>query len=108
MFRGQWNAVMALLHIPHSQMSRGATPAVLRGSGATFLYHSSEDVQWVAWRGRWARHRTLEFYLQEVSAQLLVHELAPKAKQRLFYLDKISWAVLSSLLSLRSRTEEVK
>lgn len=62
MFRRQWNAVMTKLQIPCSQLQRGATPAVLRGSGATFLYRFSEDVQWVAWRGRWARNRTLEFY----------------------------------------------
>ena len=56
---------------------RGATPGVLRGSGATFLYTLTENVQWIAWRGRWARTRTLEFYLQEVAAQLLLHQLSP-------------------------------
>ena len=105
MFRRQWNAIMKQLSIPHSQLQRGATPAVLRGSGATYLYQTSEDLQWVAWRGRWARNRTLEFYLQEVSAQLLVHELSAPARQRLFELDRCSWAVLCSVLSLRSSTE---
>lgn len=58
-FRKQWDAVMRQLGIPYRQSERGATPGV-RGSGATFLYSSSEDVSWVAWRGRWARVRTLE------------------------------------------------
>lgn len=105
-FRRQWNAIMTKLQIPCKQIARGATPAVLRGSGATFLYQSSEDVQWVAWRGRWAKQRTLEIYLQEVSAQLLVHELPAGAKQALFFFDKCAWAVLCSALSLQSSTEE--
>eukprot|EP00438_Fugacium_kawagutii_P035145 Skav205083 [mRNA] locus=scaffold5280:2409:2816:+ [translate_table: standard] len=108
MFRRQWNAIMKKLQIPCSQLNRGATPGVLRGSGATFLYHSSEDVQWVAWRGRWAKHRTLEFYLQEVSAQLLVHQLSPSAKSNLFFFDQCSWPVLCSALNLRSSTEEAE
>ena len=108
MFRRQWNAIMKKLQIPHMQHVRGATPAVLRGSGATFLYQSSEDVQWVAWRGRWARNRTLEFYLQEVSAQLLVHELPPAARQILFVYDKSCWSVLCSVLFLQSSTEKAE
>lgn len=102
-FRRQWNAIMSKLQIPCLQKQRGATPGVLRGSGATFLYHHSEDVQWVAWRGRWSKHRTLEFYLQEVSAQLLVHELSPFARSFMFELDKCAWPVLCRTFSLRSR-----
>ena len=46
---------MQRLGVPHRQNDRGATPGVLRGSGATFLYLECEDVQLVAWRGRWAK-----------------------------------------------------
>eukprot|EP00438_Fugacium_kawagutii_P033912 Skav205523 [mRNA] locus=scaffold4253:32384:35068:+ [translate_table: standard] len=106
MFRRQWNAIMTKLQIPCSQVQRGATPAVLRGSGATFLYQTSEDVQWVAWRGRWARNRTLEFYLQEVSAQLLIHELPRSAKPLLFQLDKTCWSVLCSLVLCGAGAQE--
>lgn len=74
-FRRQWNSVLMLLGLPHRQNQRGATPGSLRGSGCVLQgllrYNNT------AWRGRWARTRTLEFYLQEVSAQLLLHELAP-------------------------------
>ena len=107
-FRRQWNAVMTKLHLPCKQVVRGATPAVLRGSGATFLYHSTEDVQWIAWRGRWSKQRTLEFYLQEVSAQLLVHELSAAAREALFLFDKSCWAVLCSALALRCSTGDVE
>eukprot|EP00435_Cladocopium_sp_Y103_P069666 s198_g33.t1 len=78
-FRNQWNAIMAFLGVPHSQFQQGATPGVLRGSGATFLYIASEDVSWIAWRGRWARLRTLEHYLQEVGAFVLVARAAEGA-----------------------------
>ena len=79
-FRWQWNAVMQKLGIPFKQISKGATPGVLRGSGATYLYALSEDIAWIAWRGRCAHTRTLEFYLQEVAAQLLLHQLTPLAR----------------------------
>eukprot|EP00438_Fugacium_kawagutii_P010064 Skav222713 [mRNA] locus=scaffold1661:310560:313324:- [translate_table: standard] len=107
-FRKQWNSVMTKLGIPCKQVARGATPAVLRGSGATFLYQKTEDIQWVAWRGRWTKQKTLEYYLQEVSAQLLVHELAPRARDALFCFDRCSWSVLCSALSLQSSTAEME
>ena len=94
-FRKQWNAVMQSLGVPHKQLDSGATPGVLRGSGATFLYSSSEDVNWVAWRGRWSRVRTLEHYLQEVAAQMLIHTLSPASKAKIETLSNASSAVLS-------------
>ena len=81
-FRRQWNLIMGRLGVPFKQASKGATPGVLRGSGATFLYNASEDINWVAWRGRWSRIRTLEYYLQEVGAYLLIHELSSFAKAK--------------------------
>lgn len=107
-FRSQWNHVMRFLGIPCSAKERGATPAVLRGSGATFLYQSSEDVQWVAWRGRWSRYKTLEYYLQEVSAQLLIHELSDQARARLLFFDRCAFGVLCSRLDLRCSIAEVE
>ena len=96
-FRKQWEAVMTRLGVPCKQSVHGATPGVLRGSGATFLYASTEDIGWVAWRGRWSRVRTLEYYLQEVGAFMLIHELPPLAKTRISNLAESSWAVIWSL-----------
>ena len=93
-FRRQWNAIMQRLGVPYQQAGQGATPGVLRGSGATYFYHQTEDLSWVAWRGRWARQRTLEFYLQEVGAFTLVHSLDPLAKARISILSDFSWPVL--------------
>ena len=100
-FRKQWDAVMICLGIPHRQDQRGATPGTLRGSGATFLYSGCEDPTWIAWRGRWSRVRTLEYYLQEVAAQLLIHELSPVSRSKIQILSNSAWHVLASFLSLR-------
>lgn len=99
-FRKQWNSVMQCLGVPHSQFQHGATPGVLRGSGATYMYTTSEDVNWVAWRGRWSRVRTLEYYLQEVGAFVLIHSLKPAAKSKIFQLSKFSWPVIRQTFDL--------
>jgi len=100
LFRRQWNAVMSRLGVPHKQNESGATPGVLRGSGATFLYTNTEDIQWVAWRGRWSRVRTLEYYLQEVGAQLLMHSLDWQSKATIKTLSDAAWPVLCREFSL--------
>ena len=43
-YRRRWDHVLGRLGISVSMPSRGATPAVLRGSGATALYLESEDL----------------------------------------------------------------
>ena len=93
-FRRQWNHIVDKLEIPRSQAKRGATPGVLRGSGATYLYAVYEDIPWIAWRGRWSRTRTLEFYLQEVAAQLLLHELTATARSKIRQFDAAAFDVL--------------
>eukprot|EP00438_Fugacium_kawagutii_P013194 Skav217934 [mRNA] locus=scaffold2849:87967:95034:+ [translate_table: standard] len=95
-FRRLWNHVMQRLGIPYKQSSKGATPGVFRGSGATYLYAVSEDVNWIAWRGRWAKVKTLEYYLQEVAAQLLLHQLDPFSREKIRCFDKAAYAVLCS------------
>ena len=98
-FRKQWNCIMQHLGVPHSQAGGGATPGVLRGSGATYLYCASEDLSWVAWRGRWARVRTLEYYLQEVGAFVMVHSLKPSSKDKIQKLSAAAWSVLCHVLA---------
>eukprot|EP00439_Symbiodinium_sp_Y106_P030937 s162_g3.t1 len=74
-FKSQWNAILARLGIPYKQIDKGIRPGVLRGSGATHMYLETEDLSRVAWRGRWSRQKTLEFYVQEVAAQMIVQRL---------------------------------
>ncbi|CAE7658405.1 Clec4e [Symbiodinium microadriaticum] len=96
-FRRLWDLVMERLGIPCRAALRGATPGVLRGSGATHFYQQSENLQLLAWRGRWARSKTLEYYLQEVAAQMLLSELPPESRSRILAFDRSCDAVLSAL-----------
>ena len=95
-YRSQWNAIMTRLEVPHTLDVKGATPGVLRGSGATFLYLETEDIALVGWRGRWAKTKTIEFYLQEVGAQLLLQRLPAAARRRIALLRDHSRALLLS------------
>ena len=96
-FRRLWDLVTERLGIPCRAALRGATPGVLRGSGATHFYQQSENLQLLAWRGRWARSKTLEYYLQEVAAQMLLSELPPESRSRILAFDRSCDAVLSAL-----------
>ena len=93
-FRRQWDAVLGRLGLPVRAADRGATPGVLRGSGATWFYICTENIPLLAWRGRWARVKTLEYYLQEVAAQVLLAELDPVCRARIQLLDKAADSLL--------------
>ena len=94
-YRRQWDCIMERLEIPHTRASRGPTPAVLRGSGATHLYLATEDISLIAWRGRWTKTQTIEFYLQEVAAQLVLHHLSSFARSRIELLSTFALPLLS-------------
>ena len=87
-FRRQWDAVLSWLGLPTRAAVKGATPGVLRGSGATHFYLCTENIPLLAWRGRWARTKTLEYYLQEVAAQTLLSELPATVRARIRIFDR--------------------
>ena len=93
-FRRQWDAVLGRLGLPVRAAVRGATPGVLRGSGATWFYICTENIPLLAWRGRWARVKTHEYYLQEVAAQVLLAELDPACRAHIKLLDKAADSLL--------------
>ena len=76
-YRRQWNSVMERLGVPHTLSQKGATPGVLRGSGATFLYLETEDINLVAWRGRWSKVNTVEFLFAGGSSAVAFAKTAP-------------------------------
>ena len=80
-FRSRWNAILTQLGVPSQLAASGPTPGSLRGSGATEFYLQTEDIARIAWRGRWRKVETLEHYLQEVAAQLLLTDLPLTARQ---------------------------
>jgi hypothetical protein len=109
-YRRQWDRIMERLEIPHTRKHRGATPAVLRGSGATHLYLATEDIQLIQWRGRWTKLKTVEYYLQEVAAQVILHQLNELARHRIQFLSEHSSAlvcyVIADAAAQRSRIGE--
>ena len=98
-YRSRWNSVLSRLSIPVSQRDHGCTPAVLRGSGATHMFMTCEDLPRVQWRGRWAQQKTLEFYIQEVGAQSMLSKLPPAAHSKVKALADSSTALMSQFLS---------
>ena len=93
-YRRRWDHVLGRLGISVSMPSRGATPAVLRGSGATALYLESEDLSLIQWRGRWAQLKTVEHYIQEVAAQSLLAQMPPEGSQAIC---RCCWAAVALL-----------
>ena len=98
-YRSRWNSVLTRLSIPVVQRDQGCTPAVLRGSGATHMFMSCEDLPRVQWRGRWAQQKTLEFYIQEVGAQSMLSKLSPAAHSKVKLLADFSSALMAHFLS---------
>ena len=98
-FRSRWNAILQKLGVP---AVGGPTPGSLRGSGATELYIQLEDIPRIAWRGRWRRVETLEYYLQEVAAQLTFVDLPPATRAAVLQLADASDAVVRLFLHFSS------
>lgn len=97
-YRRRWNSILSRLEVPFLQEHDGCTPAVLRGSGATHMFLSTEDLPRVQWRGRWAQQKTLEFYVQEVAAQTMLSRLSPSAFERVKLLDQFAVALLNDFI----------
>ena len=76
--------IFQALGVRTDESSDGVTPKCLRGSGATWLYQVTENISSIQWRGRWQKRRTLEYYLQDVTGQLLLADLAESHRQRIW------------------------
>ena len=102
-YRRRWDHVPGRLGISVSMPSRGATPAVLRGSGATALYLESEDLSLIQWRGRWAQLKTVEHYIQEVAAQSLLAQMPPEDRAVVKFFADTAGPLLHSFLVDKSK-----
>ena len=67
----------------------------LRAGGATWLLSVSEDAELVRRRGRWLNHRTMEIYIQEVSALQFIHRLPSPTQEKLYTLVRSFQDILS-------------
>lgn len=97
-FRTRWNRLFQELGVPTSEKFRGVAPKSLRGSGASWLYHLTEDVSNILWRGRWQSRRTLEHYLQDVMGQVLLTDLCQDRRDKVLLLSEASSFLLVSAL----------
>ena len=79
-FRRRWDAILASLEIP---VSCGLTPGGLRGGGCVTAFQAGCDINRLLWRMRLRHQITLENYLQEVSASVLVSSLPSRARRRI-------------------------
>ena len=101
-FRKRWDVLLERLGVPTKTAQKGVTPGSLRGSGATHFYLDCEDIPRIAWRGRWSQVKTLEFYLQEVAAQVIFHRLPATSQTIIATLaeacDSLVYAVIQGVL----------
>ena len=82
--RLRFNRVLSALKLP---MKQGARPkplslASFRPGGATWLINVSESAETVRRRGRWAANRTMEIYLQEVTAATYLNDISAESRQK--------------------------
>ena len=80
---------------------RALPPGSCGALGATYLYLETEDIGKVQWRGRWARLKTVEFYLQEVGAQLLLARLPAASRERIRFFRKFAGPLMRHCVSGR-------
>jgi len=84
-FRRLFRHVCSQLHIS----SCGLTPSSLRAGGATFLFQEGHLIDRIRFLGRWRSLATLERYIQEAAATLVLAQLPHKAERTLHQLDGI-------------------
>ena len=58
------------------------------------MFHHTEDVERILWRGRWQSRRTLEHYLQDVMGQVLLTHLVQEKRDLVSSLASASSSLL--------------
>jgi hypothetical protein len=93
-FRKCFDLIMEVLHV------EGLTPASFRGGGATYLFEVTQDAPFVMRRGRWMSMRTMDIYLQELQAAMLLPRLSEIARMRIYTFASLSEHVTDKAISL--------
>ena len=57
------------------------------------------SVEATRWRGRWGQTRTMEIYIQEVAAAILLPNLEPAARERIALFARTARALLEQTLA---------
>eukprot|EP00971_Amphidinium_carterae_P028957 569401-Amphidinium_carterae.1 len=80
--RSMFSALLKFFGLPEGD-GLGFTLASLRAGGATWMFQTTRSHDTVRWRGRWASHRTVEIYIQEVAAQTVLPSLPAAVRSKL-------------------------
>ena len=98
--RHRLEKVLAALGLPYrsGQKPKALTLASLRAGGATWLITATESADLVKRRGRWASHRIMEIYLQEVSAATYLNDLDRHVRQQVLEAMELFPEVLQNAL----------
>ena len=81
--RNRLERLLMRLHLPTlpHQFPKPLSLASLRPGGATWLIGETESPETVRRKGRWQSFRTMDIYLQEVSATTYMNDISPEAKK---------------------------
>ena len=90
------DCILDRLGIPKSgQQGRSLDLGSLRPGGATHLLQLTEDSELVRRRGRWASHKVMEIYLQEVSSSTFIMDLSETAREKVLHLAHLFPGILA-------------
>ena len=80
--RNRFEKLLKRLHLPTlpHQTPKPLSLASLRPGGATWLIGETESPETVRRKGRWQSFRTMDIYLQEVSATTYLNDISAEAK----------------------------
>lgn len=102
-FRVRFRQILVSLSLPTVSRDgqKPLDPGSLRAGGASFLLLATEDSELVRRRGRWANHKMMEIYVQEVTALTYTKQLDESALQRVTLTARSFPAVLQKAFALQ-------
>ena len=102
--RSRLTKILEKLKLPvkNGQVPKTLTLASLRPGGATWLISHTESAELVKRRGRWISYKTMECYLQEVSATMYLSEIDAESEALILSAVKVFPQVLRRVISFRN------
>ena len=85
-FRYRWNHLLKTLLVPSTA---SLTPGCLRAGGTVELYRQGMQIMDILWSLRLKNLETLQHYLQEISTQVTMIDLAWESRSRILNLAKL-------------------
>ena len=82
-FRTRFKQLLVALKLPvqKTQGLKPLDPGSLRPGGATWILQTTESGELLLRRGRWASHRVMSIYVQEVSAMIYMKKIEKQSAE---------------------------